>query len=109
MSFTQQPETASPRRFKRGAEAAAYIQDIYGQPCAKATLDTLRCRGGGPRFYKVGSAVLYAVEDLDQWALSRMGEPVENTSQFRRAFHVRKPKTRRTSARAEENTPSALP
>jgi hypothetical protein len=97
MSFTQQPETASPRRFKRGSEAAAYIQDIYGQPCAEATLVTLRSRGGGPRFYKAGAAVLYAVEDLDAWALARMGEPVENTSQFRRALHVRKSRTRGTS------------
>jgi hypothetical protein len=101
MSFTQQPETASPRRFKRGAEAAAYIQDIYGQPCAKATLDTLRCRGGGPRFYKAGSAVLYAVEDLDQWALSRMGHPVENTSQNH--HHLRRPS--RSARRASNEHP----
>jgi hypothetical protein len=93
----------------RNGAAAAYIEKTYNQPCAKATLPTLRSRGGGPRYYKAGSTVLYAVEDLDRWALSRMGEPVQNTSQFRRALHVRKPKTRRTSARAEKNAPSALP
>jgi hypothetical protein len=93
----------------RSGEAAAYIEDTYNQPCAKATLSTLRSRGGGPRYYKAGSAVLYAVEDLDQWALSRMGEPVENTSQFRRVLHARKRKTRGTSAPTEENATSAHP
>ena len=31
------------------------------------TLRTLRSRGGGPRFLKVGRRVLYRFEDVDAW------------------------------------------
>ena len=32
-----------------------------------ATLETLRSRGGGPRFIKRGARVLYAVRDVREW------------------------------------------
>lgn len=32
-----------------------------------ATLATMRVRGGGPPYYKVGSRVLYAYADLRDW------------------------------------------
>ena len=32
-----------------------------------ATLETLRVRGGGPTFLKLGAGVVYQREDLDQW------------------------------------------
>jgi len=83
MTTGPRQDTASPRRFKRSDEAATYIRDAYGLRCTGPTLTTLRCRGGGPRFYKAGNAVLYAVEDLDGWAVSRLGEPVRNTSEAR--------------------------
>jgi excisionase family DNA binding protein len=42
-------------------EAAKYI-------CAKRqTLETWRCRGVGPAYFKQGSKVLYAKEDLDRY------------------------------------------
>ncbi len=42
-------------------EAAAYV------PCGASTLNKLRVTGGGPRFIKIGSRVLYDQTDLDKW------------------------------------------
>lgn len=42
-------------------DAARYVA------LAPATLTTLRCRGGGPRFIKLRSRVVYRVADLDAW------------------------------------------
>ena len=40
---------------------------------AAATLESLRCKGGGPAFIKYGRrAVRYRVSDLDAWIAERM-------------------------------------
>jgi uroporphyrinogen-III synthase len=49
----------------RTREAAAYL-------CVSpSTLNKLRSSGGGPVFIKLEGSVLYAVDDLDEWAASR--------------------------------------
>jgi len=46
---------------------------------APATLEGLRCRGGGPRFIKYGrKAVRYRRSDLDAWIAERL---VSSTSE----------------------------
>lgn len=35
------------------------------------TLNGLRYRGGGPAYFKLGSAVIYSIDQLDKWLLSR--------------------------------------
>jgi len=46
---------------------------------AEATLEGLRCRGGGPRFIKYGrKAIRYRLRDLDAWIAERM---VSSTSE----------------------------
>ncbi len=45
----------------RVREAAEYVG------LSKSTLDKLRCFGGGPRYLKLGRAVVYAKSDLDAW------------------------------------------
>ena len=46
---------------------------------AAATLEGLRCRGGGPRFVRYGrKAVRYLVRDLDEWMAART---VDSTSE----------------------------
>lgn len=45
-----------------------------------ATLETLRCRGGGPPFAKLGRRVVYRTADLRAWRDARL---VRNTSEFR--------------------------
>ena len=54
-----------PRRWMR-TEAAA---DYTGH--GKSTLDKLRITGGGPRYVKRGSVVLYDIADLDRWLEER--------------------------------------
>lgn len=38
---------------------------------SKSSLDKLRCFGGGPRYFKLGRSVVYAVADLDAWMADR--------------------------------------
>ncbi|WFU88970.1 helix-turn-helix domain-containing protein [Rhizobium sp. CC1099] len=53
------------KRNIRVKEAAHYIG------LSKSTLDKLRHFGGGPRYYKLGRAVVYDTEDLDAWKAER--------------------------------------
>ena len=64
----------------RRADAARYIREAHGIPCATATLAKYACIGGGPAFRKAGKFPIYARDDLDNWARSRFGEPVQSTS-----------------------------
>ena len=47
--------------------AGKAIEEEYGIP--EATLRTMRVRGGGPTFLKLGSRCLYRIEDLEAWLL----------------------------------------
>ena len=53
------PRTSSQRLNTN--EAARYCG------LAKATLDQLRTKGGGPPYYKLGRKVVYDTADLDHW------------------------------------------
>ena len=55
-------------RYLTNAEAAAVLK------LSPRTLEKLRVNGGGPRFRKFGSRVIYALEDLDAWANARICE-----------------------------------
>ncbi len=47
-------------------QAAMYLN------LAKATLESMRVRGGGPLFIRLGRAVRYRPEDLDAWIGARV-------------------------------------
>lgn len=50
---------------------------------AEATLETMRSRGGGPRFVKISrNLVRYRLRDLDEWLDARV---VSSTSEARAA------------------------
>lgn len=49
----------------RTQQAAAHLG------LSKSTLDKLRHFGGGPRYFKLGRAVVYSVSDLDRWMSER--------------------------------------
>ncbi len=49
------------RRYKRTADAAAYIGST------KSTLEKMRLIGDGPVFIRFGRTVVYDIEDLDSW------------------------------------------
>jgi excisionase family DNA binding protein len=45
---------------------------------SKSTLDKLRCKGGGPLYAKLGTAVRYRLSDLEDWMSNAI---VQSTSQ----------------------------
>ena len=66
-------------RYLRRKDAAQYLKTTYGFGGGRS-LAKLACIGGGPLFHKAGAAVLYRREDLDAWALSKIGSPQKSTS-----------------------------
>jgi hypothetical protein len=69
-------------QYLRRKDAAKYLKSKYGFGATK-TLAKLATLGGGPKFRMTGRFPVYAPEDLDKWALDRMGEPVSSTSEAR--------------------------
>lgn len=71
---------ASPaRQFMRRRDAAKYLTE-HGFPVAANTLMKLASVGGGPVFRKFGRWPVYQPADLDDWARSRLSEPMRSTS-----------------------------
>ncbi len=65
--------------FLSRCESAEHLKAL-GFPTTKKTLDKLATVGGGPRFHKFGSRVLYRPEDLIEWAQSRLSASKSSTS-----------------------------
>jgi hypothetical protein len=65
--------------FLRRKAAGEYLKSRYGFGSEK-TLAKLATIGGGPSYRKAGSAVLYEPEELDAWAIARIGRPQRSTS-----------------------------
>ncbi len=70
--------------FLRRDKAAAYLQERFGFGTTES-LAKLACVGGGPRFRKLGRFPVYTAEDLEDWANSRLSEPVCSTSELTRS------------------------
>jgi hypothetical protein len=70
--------------FMRRKEAAQYLKEKYGVG-SPATLAKLATVGGGPIFRKNGRIPIYQAEDLDAWALAKIGKPVRSTSELEAA------------------------
>ena len=66
----------------RRAEAARYLRETHGIPCAPATLAKYACIGGGPAFRKAGKFPIYARDDLDTWAEHRLSKLIRSTSEL---------------------------
>lgn len=76
MNEVIRPEVSgSSVRYLRRNEAARYIQAVYGFSCSRQWLAKLAVVGGGPVYHKAGRTPIYAPEELDKWALSRIGKP----------------------------------
>ncbi|WP_332699804.1 helix-turn-helix transcriptional regulator [Bosea sp. (in: a-proteobacteria)] len=56
----------------RVREAADYVG------LSKSTLDKLRCYGTGPRYFKLGRAVVYSTVDLDAWVAMHGVKPAND-------------------------------
>lgn len=65
----------------RSDEASTYLAAAHGLTVAMRTLDKYRSVGGGPRFQKFNRSALYHRDDLDAWALEKLGETKTSTSE----------------------------
>lgn len=72
-------ETHLPKVYTR--QEAAEALTSWGFPIVKSTLETLACRGGGPRYSRWGRTPLYAEADLREWVQGRL-KPVASTSAY---------------------------
>jgi hypothetical protein len=71
---------AAAARFLNRSAAAEYVRAKFGLRCSKQTLAKLAVEGGGP-IYQVGlRTAIYTPENLDLWALSKIGPPRASTS-----------------------------
>jgi hypothetical protein len=73
---------SKPTMNMRRADAARYVRENHGIPCAPATLAKYACLGGGPAFRKAGKFPIYSRDDLDTWAQQRLGRLVRSTSEL---------------------------
>ena len=60
-----QPSPSHSARYLTNSEAAAHLN------LSPRTLENWRVLGGGPRFRKFGRRVIYAVDDLELWAVAQ--------------------------------------
>ncbi len=67
-------------RHYRRAHASIYLKDNYGIHAAVGTLAKWASIGGGPPFHYDGRFPIYAQDDLDAWAVERLGKAVRSTS-----------------------------
>jgi hypothetical protein len=67
-------------KFLRRDAAAEYLRDRYGF-CTTKSLSKMASVGGGPTMYRIGSIVVYAPADLNEWARSKMSGPLRSTSE----------------------------
>jgi len=69
-----------PKRLRR-SEAARYLRDVHGIPVQPATLAKWHClRSDGPPAYHAGRVPLYPLDELDAWAIRRLGPLRSSTS-----------------------------
>lgn len=64
-------------------EQASQVLLKHGCVVAVATLKRLRCVGGGPPYTKVRGRVIYAIEDLADWAAAQPRQRRRSTSDVR--------------------------
>lgn len=69
-------------RFLRRADAAKYVRERWGIPCAARTLAKIACvSSDGPEMRYAGRVPLYTTKSLDQWAVKKIGPARRSTSQ----------------------------
>lgn len=61
-------------------EASEYLETAHGITIAPATLAKLASIGGGPPYQKSLKTPLYPRDELDAWALARLGKLRRSTS-----------------------------
>jgi hypothetical protein len=85
--------------------AASDFLKSLGIPRTPQTMRKDRCVGGGPKFVRFGTQILYREDWLREWVLTRMSPPMASTSQAAEPVAT-KPRSnaRRAAARPEMQT-----
>ena len=79
----QSPDKSTYPLHMRRADAARYIRETYGIPCATSTLAKYACSGNGPAFRRAHNKFpVYSRDDVDAWAKQRLSKLVHSTSEF---------------------------
>jgi hypothetical protein len=68
--------------FYRRKDAAKYLKEKYAQSIGDSLLSKLACKGGGPPFRKIAGDAIYEQDDLDAFAISRIGPKINSTSEL---------------------------
>ncbi|TAN48343.1 MAG: hypothetical protein EPN26_12675 [Rhodospirillales bacterium] len=69
----------------RRTEASIYLREVFGIPCATATLAKLASiSSDGPPFHKYNRTPLYPKTGLDSWALNKLLKMYCSTSEYSR-------------------------
>lgn len=83
--FPATPELCLPPALRkprlRRWEASQYVELVHGIIIAPATLAKMASVGGGPAYNKANRTPLYPKEELDRWAIERLGRLVRNSSE----------------------------
>jgi hypothetical protein len=73
-------KAGAPHYLRRG-DAAKYVRERWGIPCATRTLAKIACiSSDGPEMHYAGRVPLYTIEALDTWASNKIGPPRRSTS-----------------------------
>jgi hypothetical protein len=56
------------KEIQKKAVGAKDVASMYG--VAEGTLANMRCRGEGPKYYRMGRKILYRLEDAEQFFFS---------------------------------------
>ena len=64
-------------------QAAQRIREHHGLHCSDAHLANMAVDGTGPLYRKVAGRTVYFEQDIDAWAVSRIGEPIRKASDAR--------------------------
>ena len=86
--------------------ASAFLTAL-GYTTAPATLNKLRCIGGGPVFEKFGRRPLYSETSLLSWVRGRTTHPLRSTSELPRTWPVQSNRHSVPTANASPQAASA--
>ncbi len=76
--------TATRQKNLRRTEASCYLREVYGIPCAPATLAKMATLGTGPNYRKYNNSPIYPVAELDAWARKQLGSLHSSSSDHAR-------------------------
>lgn len=80
LELTLPPRLMKPRLNR--LEASEYLAEAHGLTVASSSLAKLASTGGGPKFQKFNNSPMYPRDQLDAWAIEKLGPLVASTSEL---------------------------